>query len=233
MIKGVPHHRTTSPTTKRKRQLHPVPMDQEAKLASTMREREAYENMADLYSIIVTVEHLERAYIRGSIEADQYTEACMRLIAQYKTAVSLVHADVPNVKAFMHEYKLSCPAAVNRLLEIGVPATVEHGTGRTTPGMPSAKYVAETTQHFITLMDALNLSMIAVDQVHPQLSDLIQSLNRVTTLPAEFEGKTKIKSWLITLNKMRASEEITDEQRRQLLFDLERGLAEFKDFLGK
>ncbi|TPX35786.1 hypothetical protein SmJEL517_g01919 [Synchytrium microbalum] len=208
-------------------------MDQEVRLYGNSKEREMYENMADLYSIIVTVEHLERAYVRGSIEAERYTEACLKLIAQFKTALNLISDVLPNVKAFMVEYKLSCPAAVNRLLEIGVPATVEHGSGSNSQGMQSAKYVAETTQYFITLMDSLNLSMIAVDQIHPQLSDLIQSLNRIPSLPADFEGKGKIKNWLILLNKKKASDEISDEDRRQLLFDLERGLAEFKEFLGK
>jgi len=34
-------------------------------------------------------------------------------------------------------------------------------------------------------------------------------------------------SWLITLNGMTASEEITDEQSRQLLFDVDHAYAEF------
>jgi ESCRT-I complex subunit VPS28 len=42
------------------------------KLYNNTKEREMYENMADLYSIIKTVEHLEKAYIRDSISAAEY-----------------------------------------------------------------------------------------------------------------------------------------------------------------
>ncbi|KAJ3054116.1 Vacuolar protein-sorting-associated protein 28 [Rhizophlyctis rosea] len=103
----------------------------------------------------------------------------------------------------MREYKLSCPAATKRLLEIGVPATVEHATTDTSGMGGSAKYIAETVQLFITLMDSLKLNLVAKDQIHPQLGDLIQSINKVSGLPPDYEGKAKIRDWLITLNKMK------------------------------
>ena len=70
-------------------------------------------------------------------------------------------------------------------------------------------------------MDALKLDMKAVDYIHPMLSELMQSLNNVSSLPADFEGKAKIRNWLITLNGMKASDEINEKEVRQLLFDLE------------
>lgn len=70
-------------------------------------------------------------------------------------------------------------------------------------------------------MDSLKLRLVAVDQLHPLLSDLMQCLNKVSGLPTDFDGKTKIKNWLVTLNKMKASDEIDEEQARQLMFDLE------------
>jgi len=44
-------------------------------------------------------------------------------------------------------------------------------------------------------MDSLKLKMAAVDQIHPLLSDLMESLNKISSLPPDFEGKVKIKSW--------------------------------------
>ncbi len=70
-------------------------------------------------------------------------------------------------------------------------------------------------------MDALKLGMKAVDYIHPMLGDLMQSLNNVSSLPTDFEGKAKIRNWLITLNGMKASDEINEQEVRQLLFDLE------------
>ena len=48
-------------------------------------------------------------------------------------------------------------------------------------------------------MDSLKLNLTAVDQIHPLLSDLIQSLAKVRGLPSEFQGKERIKGWSVHL----------------------------------
>ncbi|RUS17532.1 VPS28 protein-domain-containing protein [Endogone sp. FLAS-F59071] len=203
-----------------------ISLDEEVKLYTNNKDREKYDNMADLFGIIILMEHLEKAYIRDSITHDEYTPACTNLIAKYKTALNLVSDSVPDLEKFMRDYKLACPAAANRL-KIGVPATYEHAVGENYDSGKSAKYVAETVQHFITLMDALKLNLLAVDQLHPILVDLIQSLNNVTSLPSEFDGRAKVRTWLIRLNQMKASDEITEEQARQMLFEMEQAHTEF------
>ena len=62
-------------------------------------------------------------------------------------------------------------------------------------GVNPARLVAETVQFFITAMDSLKLNMTAVDQVHPLLIELYESLCRIPTLPPDWEGKVKIKNW--------------------------------------
>lgn len=81
-------------------------------------------------------------------------------------------------------------------------------------------------------MDTLRLNRYAVDELHPILADLIQSLNKVPTLPADFEGKQRIRQWLITLHSMKASDEITEEQARQMLFEMEQSHTEFYRLLS-
>lgn len=76
-------------------------------------------------------------------------------------------------------------------------------------------------------MDTLRLNRYAVDELHPILADLIQSLNNMPGLPADFEGKAKVRQWLITLHSMKASDEITEEQARQMLFEMEQSHTEF------
>ncbi len=51
-------------------------------------------------------------------------------------------------------------------------------------------------------MDSLKLNMVAVDQIHPLLSDLVQSLGKVS-LPSNYVGREKMKEWLITLNQLK------------------------------
>lgn len=77
----------------------------------------------------------------------RYTPACRQLIAQFRTASSLLGEVVPDLEKFMKEYNLNCPAAAKRI-KIGVPATVEFGDGVSNEanGHRTAKYVAETVQ---------------------------------------------------------------------------------------
>eukprot|EP00270_Netrium_digitus_P000475 TRINITY_DN1052_c0_g1_i1.p1 TRINITY_DN1052_c0_g1~~TRINITY_DN1052_c0_g1_i1.p1 ORF type:complete len:192 (-),score=20.11 TRINITY_DN1052_c0_g1_i1:31-555(-) len=172
------------------------------------------------------------AYVRDIISAKDYEPACMKLIAQFKTLRTTLKDTVPDVEHFMKTYRMDCPAAINRLLVMGIPATVEHKAASSDTG-GSAVAVAETVQHFITSMDSLKLNMVAVDQIHPLLSDLLSSLNRVSHLSPDFAGKVKSKEWISKLNQMTASDELTEDQARQLLFDLESAYTAFLQSLPK
>ncbi|XP_058088966.1 vacuolar protein sorting-associated protein 28 homolog 2-like [Magnolia sinica] len=193
----------------------------EVKLWHDKREREMYDNFADLYAIIKATEKLEKAYVRDIIPPSDYEPECLKLIAQFKTLASSLKDTVPSIDRFVDTYKMDCPSALNRLVVSGVPATVEHRATSTASSTSSAATVAECVQNFITAMDSLKLNMVAVDQVHPLLADLSGSLNKLSILPPEFEGRTKMKEWISRLSKMGAADELTDQQSRQLHFDLE------------
>ncbi|KAG8904336.1 Vacuolar protein-sorting-associated protein 28, partial [Tulasnella sp. 417] len=105
--------------------------------------------------------------------------------------LKLVSAEVPSLEEFMRKYNASGfmdnPAALHRL-KVGVPATVEHATEQ---GAETAKWVAETTQSFITFMDALKLRLRAKDQLHPLLQELMTGYSKFKA-SAEWEGRGKI-----------------------------------------
>lgn len=200
-------------------------LDEEARLYTTNAERERYESLATLFGIVVALDYLERAYVRDAVTAAEYSPACTRLLSQYKTMLKLVGADVPSIEAFMGRYRvraMDCPAALHRL-QVGVPATVEHSSEA---GPETGKWIAETTQSFITFMDALKLRMRAKDQLHPILQELVTGYARFKG-SKDWEGRSKLVAWLITLNGMKASEELTEEQIRQLSFDIEHAYSEF------
>ena len=201
---------------------------EKVKLFETRKDREKYENMSELYSLIYSVERLEKAYVKDSIKADEYTKACSKLIAKFKTITPIVAADVPDIERFMKEYKLDCPAATNRLLKVSVPATVEHG-GKDSSGESGAKQIAQTTQYFITLMDSVKLGLVAKDQLAPMILDLMDSLNKLQI--KEFEGKSKIRDWIVTFNQMKAHENLDDDQARQLYYDVEQAYNQFHKVL--
>lgn len=87
------------------------------------------------------------------------------------------------------------PAALHRLT-IGVPATVEHSAEASDGAAETGKWVAETTQSFITFMDALKLNLRAKDQLHPFLTELMSGYSRFKG-SGEWEGRGKILHWCV------------------------------------
>jgi len=65
----------------------PTNSDKEVKLASSSAERDLYESLAEIYSIIVTLDGLEKAYIRDAVSEAEYTETCARLLKQYTSTL--------------------------------------------------------------------------------------------------------------------------------------------------
>ncbi|KAN0076802.1 Vacuolar protein sorting-associated [Tylopilus felleus] len=200
----------------------PLSLDEEVRLYATNAEREKYSLLATLFGIIVALDYLERAYVRDALTAAEYSPACTRLLSQYMTMLKLVKDSVPSIEQFMTRYRMDTPAALHRI-QVGVPATVEHSSEA---GPETGKWIAETTQNFITFMDALKLRLRAKDQLHPILQELVTGYARFKG-SKDWEGRSRMVSWLITLNGMKASEEITEEQSRQLLFDVDHAYAEF------
>jgi len=197
------------------------------KLHNNNKERDYYDNLANLYAIIRTMEGLEKAYANDSIEQEEYKIECGKLIAQFRTAKRCCGLTTgEDIRKFMLQYNLDCNAAYHRLVEVGIPDVGEVGG--------DAKYIAETVQHFITLMDSLKLKMVAVDEIQPLVGDLLESLNKVSNLPNDFEGKIKIQNWFTLLNTMRATDELNEDQSRQMFFDLENAhLAFYRSLDGK
>ena len=130
-------------------------------------------------------------------------------------------------------FQLEAPRATERL-RVGMPSTTV--TASSFSAAPSAAAAAanntsgvlilEATQEFITFLDAVKLGMLSKDQLHPLLSDVIQSVNRVTD--HDFDSRGKIVQWLITLNQMRATEELSEQQARELEMDIQQAYQGFR-----
>lgn len=121
-------------------------------------------------------------------------------------------------------FQLDCPAALERIKE-DRPITIKDDKGNT------SKCIADIVSLFITIMDKLRLEIRAMDDLHPELRDLVDTMNRLSIIPSDFEGKQKVTEWLNTLNSMQASDELSESQVRQLLFDLESSYSAFNKLL--
>lgn len=65
-----------------------ISLDEEVKLSTTNAERELNESLAEIYSIIVTLDALEKGFLKDSIIEADYTDTCSRLLRQYQSNLS-------------------------------------------------------------------------------------------------------------------------------------------------
>lgn len=197
----------------------------EVKLFENSRERERFDNNAEVYSIVKTIQTLEKAYSKDFIKPAQYTPACSRLLSQFKVAFRLVQHEFKDFDTFATRYRLGdCQAAIDRITE-DRPITIKDDHGN------QQKLIVDITSLFLTLDDNIQLEITNVDQLMPNLKSLVISLNRLSMLPENYEGKKRVTEWLNKLKLMSISESLTPEDARQFSFDLQAAFDEFRDFI--
>ncbi|KAL2017662.1 hypothetical protein VTK56DRAFT_1876 [Thermocarpiscus australiensis] len=213
-----------------------INLDEEVKLAETRAERDLQDSLAEIFSIIVTIDELEKAFLKDAIPEADYTEICERALKQYKSLIAdeTVAKAFVGLEEFKTEWDLEVPRATERI-RVGMPSTAVTTTSGpaaapAAAGNTSGALILEATQDFITFLDALRLGLLAKDQLHPLLTDVIQSVNKVTD--RDFENRGKIVQWLITLNQMKATEELSQEQARELELDINSAYQGFKNTLS-
>ena len=227
----------------------------EVPLYENSRERQSYDEKANLYAIIIATEHLERSYALDAINVRTYTDQCKKLISQFRVAEHIIKGEM-TTEDFMHIYQMDCPRAKERLLVQGIPQPVKGADTTNQSATVAGKdcsccsYVqsdllsaystcafvyswtlSETVQYFITTMDAVRLEQRYVDELQPLLSDLMDSLTRLSETPNDFEPNRKVQYWLQKLNALRAVDEIEEGDARQLLHDLDFAYSDFTRYL--
>lgn len=65
--------------------------------------------MAEIYSIVVTLDGLEKAYIKDVVTEAEYTETCTRLLKQYKSNLGdeAVSREFVDLETFKHTWGVS------------------------------------------------------------------------------------------------------------------------------
>jgi len=83
-------------------------LNENIKLYNNSNERDLYETLAEIYSIIITLDGLERAYLKDCISETEYTETCNRLLVQYKSNLNdeNVAKVFINLDAFINQWNV-------------------------------------------------------------------------------------------------------------------------------
>lgn len=87
------------------------------KLADTRAERDLQDSLAEIFSIIITLDELEKAFLKDAIPEAEYTEICERSLKQYKSIL----ADEAVARAFvgLEEFKAEWDVSSHLLRALG------------------------------------------------------------------------------------------------------------------
>ena len=132
--------------------------------------------------------------------------------------------EVPDIETFCRRYRLDCPAALERIRE-DRPITIKDDKGNT------SKLIAEIVAMFITTLDKLRMDIKSMDDLYSDCKDLSDNLNALSLLPSDYEGKAQVDKWLNIFKEMNVSDELTDNQVREMIFDFDAAYGAFNKCL--
>lgn len=163
------------------------------------------ETRHDIYSLVLCVHQVERAWTKGHLDPDEYRETLQQLLQQYD---ALLPAGV----------------ALEELIDV---QGVALGARRVVLGMGGTKErdVAATTGAFITLMDAIKLGLATKADLHP----LVAAVAVRTKALLAADQQALLVQWLVKLNHLQG--ELQDDQMAAILADVENCYHSFIDSL--
>uniref|UniRef100_A0A2K6BE75 Vacuolar protein sorting-associated protein 28 homolog n=1 Tax=Macaca nemestrina TaxID=9545 RepID=A0A2K6BE75_MACNE len=180
-----------------------------------------YDNMAELFAVVKTMQAW-RKHIKDCVSPSEYTAACSRLLCSNKAAFRQVQgSEISTIDEFCRKFRLDCPLAMERIKE-DRPITIKDDKGNLN------RCIADVVSLFITVMDKLRLEIRAMDEIQPDLRELMETMHRMSHLPPDFEGRQTVSQWWVGMS---ASDELDDSQVRPMLFDLESAYNAFNRFL--
>lgn len=197
-------------------------------------ERKLHEERAQIFSLIIQADRLERVWGNDGISNDEYEEACKDLIRKYNTLIGPYGRSVPDVRQFGIDYR--CNAAqgaefgYRRLVLAGIPATREHGMLREERNK-QVQRVHECTEAFISLMDTIGMGHVRVEDLVPDVRSLYKALCNVEGLDHGFKFKEQLGSWNERLDSMGALSTLSAEDLAKFKLQVESGYEDYRDWL--
>jgi ESCRT-I complex subunit VPS28 len=205
----------------------------EMRLYDSVAEKARGSDMEELFSIFVATEALETAYIADAVPPEAYRPLATNLIAKSKHLAEALGWGPDDVERFLDAYGIRGLLKAHRRLVIDrVDATAVHGR----PGGGGDDNLGveahQTTGALITALDTIKV-MSAVDEILGVLRNACDRLNDATLAPADWPTRARLVGWLRTVSGMRASEVLSEEDRRQIASDLETAHDEYAKMLTR
>lgn len=88
-----------------------INLDEEVKLADSAAERDLIDSLAEIYSIIRTLDGLEKAYIKDALPETEYSEMCSKLLKQYRSILNdeTISREFGDLDRFCREWNVGPP----------------------------------------------------------------------------------------------------------------------------
>lgn len=201
------------------------------KLTTDQQSRERMELLADLYGVVVTADKLDLAFLREHVKPDEYELAFNGLLSKYRGLMIHLKDTVGSIDAFVKKYEIHAPGGVHRL-KAGISAIQEYNRGPVETN--SYQITFQIGSDFVTLIDAVQVggAFTAADQLHPLLTTLLECLDRLPDrLRLPEDQIRRVSKWMVKLNEMTAASVLTEDEVRQMTFDLQTAYNAFKNLL--
>ncbi|NXM26700.1 VPS28 protein, partial [Oxyruncus cristatus] len=121
-----------------------------------------------------------------------YTAACSRLLVQFKAALKQVQgSEISSIDDFCRKFRLDCPLAMERIKE-DRPITIKDDKGNLN------RCIADIVSVRLRGGGRRRLGLVLTrpfPQIQPDLRELMETMNRMSHLPPDFEGRQKVNQW--------------------------------------
>ena len=162
------------------------------------------------------------------MQGQAYDAEFRSLHHQYKLCADSIGPNFIGLDNFMKQYALEHCQSARALIQKGQSNYQGEEIDRSLP-----QRVFEITTNFIRPIDLLSLEITSVDEILPALQELSKALKNFPNLPADYQGITTVSKWETQMNGMKASDSLSEEEARQLKFELEGAMQRFNDIVLK
>lgn len=190
------------------------------KLAANATEQARWDDLADMYALLVSADRLEKLWRRDAVDDTSYTTQCRRLLQKFEA----LRGPVGDLDAFYAEYNVNAAGGKYRLADAGVPGTVENCRP---DAEEQGRHNIYCVQKFISLLDNVELGQRAPEDLLNVCASLERSLDRVQGLPSDFEFRNQLRTWIAKLNAMAPTEELNDNDAARFKMDVSAGYNEY------
>ena len=165
--------------------------------------------------------------MNSKIEGKEYDKEFGHLLHHYQLCAQSIDGFV-GLDQFMAQYNLTHCQSAKMLLTQGKSNYRGEETDKNL-----AQRVFDITTKFMQPIDMLTLEIKSIDEISPSLRDVHQALLNYPKLPADYQGLQTIQRWVDKVSTMKASDSLSDDDARQLKFDLETAMQRFNDVVLK